>query len=140
MKRVLISCAGVVLVAAVAAAQPDSTAAQAEPPVAVVSMAFCTAVENREPVGESGSFAEDVGEVCCLTRITGVAGESTVTHVWYEGDTEVSRVELPVRTAAWRTWSCKSITASGSWRVDVLGTDGRVLRSETFTVGVAGGQ
>jgi len=138
--RVLFAVAATLFVASGVAAQPDSSAAQPTSPIEVTSMLFCTAVQDREPVGESAAFAEDVGTVCCITRITGVEGESTVTHVWYEGDTEVSRVELPVRAASWRTWSCKTISASGSWRVEVQSADGSVLRSGTFTVGAAAGQ
>jgi hypothetical protein len=45
-----------------------------------------------------------------------------------------------VRAASWRTWSCKTITASGSWRVEVQSADGSVLQTGTFTVGAAAGQ
>ncbi len=138
MRAALVAAA--LLAASAAAAQQDSTQVQSEPAVAVGSMVFCTAVENREAVGESATFAADAGTVCCITRITGAAGESKVTHVWYAGDEEVSRVELPVRAASWRTWSCKSITTPGTWRVEVQDSGGKVLQSGTFTVGAAGGQ
>jgi hypothetical protein len=142
MKRSL--CAALVavsLLAAIAAAQEEPTQAMNEPTIGVPVMALCTEVQDREPVGEASSFAEDVGTVCCFTKITGVEGESAVTHVWYHGDEEMSRVELPVRAASWRTWSCKTIApgASGTWRVEVLAADGSVLKSAEFTVGTAGG-
>lgn len=150
MKRVL--CAALLaasLLASIAAAQEESTAAMQKEPAETMSettigvpvIALCTEVQDREPVGEANTFAEDIGTVCCFTKIIGVEGESAVTHVWYHGDTEISRVELPVRSASWRTWSCKTIApeATGAWRVDVLDANGNVLKSATFTIGAAGG-
>ena len=77
----------------------------------------------------------------CFTKITGVDGESSVTHVWYHGDEEMGRVELPVRASMWRTWSAKTILpgATGQWRVDMLSAAGDVLKSASFTVGESGG-
>lgn len=108
---------------------------------AVAEMVFCTGVEDRQPAGEATSFGDDVGSVTCFTKITGVADESSVTHVWYYGDEEMGRVELPVRSEMWRTWSTKTILpdATGDWRVDVLSASGDVLKSATFTVGASSG-
>jgi len=107
----------------------------------VAEIVFCTGVEDRQPTGEATSFGDDVGSVTCFTKITGVEGESSVTHVWYHGDEEMGRVELPVRSSMWRTWSTKTILpdATGDWRVDVLSAGGDVLKSATFTVGASGG-
>jgi Protein of unknown function (DUF2914) len=107
----------------------------------VAEMVFCTSVQDRQPIGEADTFGDDVGSVTCFTRITGVDGESSVTHVWYHGDEEMGRVELPVRASTWRTWSAKTILpeATGQWRVDVLSAGGDVLKSATFTVGASSG-
>ena len=108
----------------------------------VAEMVFCTSVHERQFVGEASSFGADVGSVTCFTKITAVDGESSVTHVWYHGDQEMGRVELPVRSSMWRTWSAKTMPpgATGKWRVDVLSAAGDVLKSASFTVGESGGQ
>lgn len=107
----------------------------------VAEMVFCTSVDERQPTGEASSFGDDVGSVTCFTKITGVEDETSVTHVWYYADQEMGRVELPVRSAMWRTWSTKTIQSdmTGDWRVDVLSAGGDVLKSASFTVGTPGG-
>ncbi len=124
--------------AALIAAPP--LAAQ-EAGISVAEMSFCTEVQNRQPVAPADSFAADVANVCCFTKITGASGEASVAHVWYHGDKEMARVELPVRSSAWQTWSRKQIGPgrSGEWRVDVVGADGKVLKSATFMVRASSG-
>jgi hypothetical protein len=49
----------------------------------------------------------------------------------------VARVPLRVAGSNWRSWSSKNIDPmwTGSWRVDIVGPDGTVLQSLSFTVG-----
>jgi hypothetical protein len=49
----------------------------------------------------------------------------------------MGRVPLNVAGTNWRTWSSKNIEQiwTGDWRVDVVGPDGAVLESVSFTVG-----
>jgi hypothetical protein len=48
----------------------------------------------------------------------------------------MGEVKLAVKFKSMRTWSAKTIPAdgTGSWRVDVLGPDGTVLKSLAFKV------
>lgn len=107
----------------------------------VETMTFCTNVEERQPVDPDTTFAADTEKVYCLTKITGVEGESSVTHVWFHGDEEMARVELPVRSSSWTTWSSKRMLPawSGTWHVDVLDAAGNVLKSQEFTLGGGSG-
>lgn len=106
----------------------------------VEDLEFGTSVENREIVGADSTFTGTVGQVYCLTRITGMQQESNVTHVWYYNGEEMARVELPVRGTNWRTWSSKSILPgwTGEWSVDIVGPDGDILSSGMFTVTESG--
>ena len=123
---------------AVACCATASVVAQEAGP-RVETMTFCTSVEERQPVGADTTFAAATDKVYCLTKIIGMEGEATVTHVWFHGDTEVARVELPVRSSAWTTWSSKQMLPawSGAWRVEVLDSQGTVLRSQSFTLSAA---
>ena len=53
------------------------------------------------------------------------------------GDEEMGRIPLRVAGSNWRTWSSKNIEPNwtGVWRVDIVGPDGTVLESVSFTVG-----
>lgn len=105
--------------------------------LAVEEAVIATDVQESQPVESVTTVPTDVGQVYCWTRITGAEGEIQVEHVWYHGDEEMARVPLRVAGSNWRTWSSKRIipTWTGAWRVDVVGPDGAVLRSVSFTVG-----
>lgn len=94
----------------------------------------CTGVKDRAPEGAAEKFPASVGQLTCFSEIRG--GRDKVVHVWYHGDKEVRRVELPVKAERWRTWSIKNVpaTMTGPWRVDVVDADGKVLASSTFVV------
>jgi len=95
-----------------------------------------TAVTERAPVDAVESYPASVGRLFCFTRLTGAAGATSVAHVWYRGEEEVARIELPVRSADWRTWSAKTIRPDwrGPWRVEVLDAGGRLLLSIPFSL------
>ncbi len=94
----------------------------------------CTGVQDRAPVGAAESFPSTVGQLYCFSEVKD--GSGAVVHVWYYGEKEVRRIELPVKAARWRTWSAKSIPAAwtGAWKVEVLDTAGNVLATSSFTV------
>lgn len=76
------------------------------------------------------------GRLYCFTRIDGAASDTSVAHVWFYGAREMARVELPVRSSRWRTYSSKKILAqwTGDWRVQVVAADGRLLGELAFRV------
>jgi len=96
----------------------------------------CTAMEDRVPTGADSSFASDVGKLYCYTKITGSEDTTTVSHVWYLGDEEKSKIELSVKGKTWRTWSSKNIDPSwiGNWKVEVVSANGEVLSTKSFMI------
>lgn len=110
--------------------------AQYEPTPKVKEMVFCTAVENRQPVGADSIFADTVDVVFCFTKMVGAQDTTSIFHVWYYNEEEKTRVELAVKSKSWRTWSSKQILREwdGIWRVDILTSTGKLLRSKEFLV------
>ena len=110
--------------------------AQAAPGLSVEEMVFCTAVQDRVPSLPDTAFASTVENVYCFVKVVGAADTTAITQVWYFNDREMSRVELAVKSASWRTWSSKKILPEwqGTWRVDVLAPGGEVLKSGSFAV------
>ena len=108
----------------------DSTALQVD------ELVICTSVEDRQPVGEDTAFSSTTEQLYCFTKISGATDTVQVSHVWYHGDTERSKVDLNIKGSPWRTWSSKTLAPewTGSWRVDVVDTAGNVLKSATFSV------
>ncbi len=110
---------------------PDTTqkAAATEKPgqtISATKIAFCTGVENRDPVGEASEFAPSVGKLYCWSDIANTGEATTITHVWYFNDNEMGRVELPIKYPRNRVWSSKTIyeNSAGAWRVDILDSNG----------------
>jgi hypothetical protein len=95
-----------------------------------------TEVRDRAPVDAIQTYPATVGRLFCFTRVTGAAAETSITHVWYRDGVEMTRIELPVRSGDWRTWSSKTIFpgAAGDWRVDVLAAEGELLKTIAFTL------
>lgn len=120
---------------ATAFAQDDTAAGGT---LEVAEMAFGTDLdrESRELVGEATSFPAGTATVYCRTRVVGAAEPTTITHVWYRDGKTMAHVELPVKSASWRTFSSKRLLPdwTGAWEVRVLDQAGNLLRSGTFTV------
>jgi hypothetical protein len=102
----------------------------------VANAVICRDVVNREPVDAGTTFPLSVGKLSCFAQVTGVEGSAKITHVWYLGDKERSRIDLTVNGPTWRTFSTKAIRPgdAGSWRVDVVDPAGAVLKSVSFEV------
>lgn len=105
-------------------------------PIKIARTAICRDVMDREPVEVGDSFDAYVGKLYCFTKIVGAETPIEVTHAWYYGDTEMARVDLPVRSTSWRTYSSKIIMADavGDWHVDVIGPEGEVLQTVQFKI------
>jgi hypothetical protein len=106
----------------------------AELDLEAAEMAFCAAIKAKNPVGVADSFPSDIFGVYCFTRIRGARDTTVVTHAWYRGENLIASVELPVKSASWRTWSHKRMLPEwhGEWRVDVIAEDGSVIASKRF--------
>jgi hypothetical protein len=104
--------------------------------LSIKEMVFCTAVEDREPIQPDSIFQDTVEQVYCYTLVAGASDSTSIFHVWYHDDKEAARVELPVLSGSWRTWSSKRILKEwqGIWRVDILLPGGKLLVSKEFLV------
>ncbi len=102
-----------------------------------VEEALVTAgIVDRMPAEVLESYPVTVEKLYCFTRITGAVGETSVIHVWYHEEEEMARVELPVRSPDWRTWSSKTILPSwtGDWKVEILDSEENLLATVPFSL------
>lgn len=124
----------VALIAVTPLAAQDAQQAGAAKASASAELAVGTAVAERQLTGMAESFPASTGALYCYMKITNAA-DAAVEHVWYKGDTEMSRVKLNVTGSPWRTWSTKKLgpDAAGDWRCDVV-VDGRTVQSAKFRI------
>jgi hypothetical protein len=102
----------------------------------VIEGLITTQVSGRQPVDRVQSYPATAEKLFCFTRIVGAAEGDRVFHVWYWGEQEMARVELPVRSSDWRTWSSKSLLPgwAGNWRVEVVDAEDRLLLTIPFVL------
>ena len=143
MRQFLVAALLVVAPLLIDAGRPTATAFAQDDTAAtgtleVAEMAFGTDLDraSRELVGEATSFPAGTATVYCRTRVVGATEPATITHVWYRDGKSMAHVELPVKSASWRTYSSKRLLPdwTGTWEVRVLDEAGNLLRAETFTV------
>jgi hypothetical protein len=118
--------------------QINDAAAQGAPVdlLEVSDAAICRGILDRQPQASGIRFPATVGRLYCFSRMSNVAAETTISHVWYYGNGVRARVELAVSPPAWRTFSSKRIMAHevGLWRVDILDSEGNVLKTLGFEI------
>ncbi len=100
----------------------------------VADSAITTAVLEQNPVDRESSFPADFGKLFCFTRIVGAETDTMITHVWYYQDQEMARIELPIKSSDWRTYSSKRFLPqwAGQWHVVVLDENLKPLESIPF--------
>ncbi len=116
--------------------QVGKVVAQEETNLPTVQTAvICERVENRTPMGIRESYPSSIGRLFCFTELAEIPSEGTIHHIWYYGNREMARVELPISLPRWRTWSSKTILPEwkGDWRVEIIHGD-YVLTTITFAI------
>jgi hypothetical protein len=126
----------VVLSPLLAICLPFTAVAQQDNGLEIAKVAICRNVVDREPVDEGTSFEAPVAKLYCFTHVTGAQDATEIYHVWYFAESERAVVKLQVNASSWRTYSSKIIQPHeiGEWRVDVLGTEGDVLKAVHFEI------
>lgn len=113
------------------------TAAETPCPT-LISAAFTSEVEEREPVSNLESAPLSINELLFFTAIQDGNG-AQLHHLWsYNGDPIVD-VPLAVGSDYWRTWSSKSfagldLAPGGQWQVEVTTESGCRLGTWSLTL------
>ena len=136
MKHVRMSLFPVLMLVLTCICIPSHAMAQGTSDLTIEVGVICKQVEERAPVDADTTFAVSVEQLSCFTKVTGAEDETTISHVWYWGETERARIELPVRSISWRTYTTKRIQEHevGAWRVDILDAEGKVLKTIRFSI------
>jgi len=124
------------LMTAVAACAATATAAETAATRADLALGLGIDRVARDLQEPGREFAADCGKIFCLARVVGADAPTTVTFVWYHEGRTMARVDLPVRSRDYRTWSSKNILPAwtGDWEVKLLDPQGLVLGAASFTV------
>ena len=123
---------------AAAAQQQPAAVAKQQPALVLEEIHICTAVEDRQPSGVGTVFPDNLDKLYCFTKIAGAEQPTNVYHVWYFGNVEIARVQLPVKAKSWRTWSSKKLhMLLGSGHVEVVSESGAILGKAEFEIQAA---
>ncbi len=104
----------------------------------LVSAAFTTAVEEREPLAQLTTAPLSVNELLFFTAIQDGNGEQ-LHHTWSYNGEPIVDVPLAVGSDYWRTWSSKTfagldLAVGGQWQVQVSTQSGCQLGTWTLTL------
>ena len=130
MKRIVIAFAAALLlsVAAPLFAATDG--------IRITELAVTTKIAKGNPIDLVRRISSSsVKSLYCFTRLTAPPDtDTTIKHVWYNGEEKVGEYVLPVKGEKWRTYSKKNIQKgwSGEWRVEVLDSDGKLMKTIKF--------
>lgn len=106
--------------------------------IKITELAVTTKIVKGNPIDLVHRISSSsVKKLYCFTRITAPAGtDTTIKHVWYNGAEKAGEYVLPVKGSKWRTYSMKTIQKgwAGEWRVEVLDSDGKLIKSIKFTM------
>lgn len=104
--------------------------------IRITELAVTTKIAKGNPIDLVRRISSSsVKSLYCFTRLTAPPGtDTTIKHVWYNGEEKAGEYVLPVKGERWRTYSKKNIRKgwSGDWRVEVLDSDGKLLKTIKF--------
>jgi hypothetical protein len=108
----------------------------ADSAIRITELAVTTKIVKGNPIDLVRRISSSsVKSLYCFTRLTAPEGtDTTIKHVWYNGEEKVGEYVLPVKGVKWRTYSKKNIQKgwAGDWRVDVLASDGTLMKTIKF--------
>ncbi|GBD97273.1 MAG TPA: DUF2914 domain-containing protein [Nitrospirae bacterium] len=109
---------------------------EASPVFKIERLVIAGSIDNREPVGVVNVFASSTEKVYCFLEAGNIEENTTVSFVWYYGEKEVARIELPLKQGSrWRTYSSKKLGGrTGDWKVELQDAGGAVLETVEFRV------
>jgi len=95
-----------------------------------------TGVENREPVGVAETFPATTEKVYCFLEATEISKDTEVSFVWFHGEKEMSKTNLPLQTGPkWRTFANKTVAGmKGDWKVEIRDVNGNLVKDVKFKV------
>ncbi len=108
----------------------------APPAAASAEVKVGLSIEKMEIKGESSTLKVPTEtKIYVWANVTGAAN-SKINIVYFKGDKEVWRFELPVGGSPWHTNAYRIFRAgdSGEWTAKVISADGKELGKATFTV------
>jgi hypothetical protein len=103
----------------------------------IVESALATGITERIPSGISDTFTVDVDKIWAYVKVRNRGVPTRVRMVWKQSGQVRMSVNLRVgKSPGWRTWSYKRISTRdvGSWTVDVLTEEGKLLHTLAFRV------
>lgn len=105
---------------------------------AVKRFVLAKSVVNLEPKGDIDDIKFDQRGMLALYCFSEVVGREhrTLEYIWRRNDKVVARVNVGVKGERWRSYSSKLISRrmTGEWRVELRGTDDKLLASAEFVL------
>jgi hypothetical protein len=111
-------------------------AAKEGPGFTITRLVAGTGVENREPTGVAETFPASTDKIYCFLEATNIAQDTEVSFVWFKGDKELWKMNLPLKKGLkWRTYTSKTVKGlKGDWKVEIKDAAGNAVKDVKFKV------
>ena len=118
---------------------PPAAADEAPPSPPALGLAqatMCEGIESYQPRSPAVVFSIANGRVAAFTEFDPVPRKTAIYHRWYFRDTLTTTKKLYLKPPKWATYSSIQLRQAdiGPWRVEIIGSEGRVLRVLRFSV------
>ena len=124
----------ILLYAPSSAISQDASATTDTDTLYVTELLLCRDVVEREPVDIVQSYTADDEMAWAFARIYNSGDMTNVTFRWFYEEVEYFTFNSRVGTSKqWRTYSRVTVRP-GSWRVEVIDTEGNVIKEARFHV------
>jgi len=133
---VLAAAAWGLVPSAFAQEKAKEAAAKEGPGFTVSRLVVGTGVENREPTGVAETFPASTNKIYCFLEATNIAQDTEVSFVWFNGDKELWKMNLPLKKGLkWRTNTFKTVKGlKGDWKVEIKDAAGNLVKDVKFKV------
>ena len=119
---------------------PSPTAADeaplSPPALGLARATMCEGIESYQPRSPAVVFSIANGRVAAFTEFDPVPRKTVIYHRWYFRDTLTTSKKLHLKPPKWATYSSIQLRQAdiGPWRVEIIGSEGRLLRTLRFSV------
>ena len=98
---------------------------------------ICRSIKDRNPIGFSKSFNNNVDSLYCYTKIQNNGEKKEIRHVWYFKNEIKTQIKYNIRRSnVYRSWTLKKINPNqiGEWKVEIQNSNGKILGSTKFYI------
>lgn len=97
---------------------------------------MCEGIQGDLPINPTVVFSVGYGNAYCRSEFDRIVQKEVIHHYWYRKDKLVASIKLVLQPPRWATYSNIRLRDAdkGPWRVDILDSEKKVLKTLRFSI------